>query len=174
MRVAEVVKLITTTPSPSCLAMPRKDPVARAEYGRQYHAANREAIRERERQYRAENREERLEKQRQYQAAHREEIAEWQRQYQRQYRATPEGKKAYIINGWKQSGLICDDYYALYADYLACEQCMDCGKPFTGVLGDGSGAYRQMDHDHATGAFRAFVCPACNTRRGYEDAAAAE
>ena len=133
--------------------MPNKDPVSRAEYYRQY---------------RAEHREENLERHRQYRVANREAI----RERQRQYLATPEGRKCNTINTWKQIGLVCDDYDALYDDYLACEQCQDCGKAFTGAKGDGSGAYRQMDHNHETGAFRAFVCSSCNTRRGYQDAAA--
>jgi DNA-directed RNA polymerase subunit RPC12/RpoP len=156
----------------------------RAAYKRRWYVANRERIQERDRQYWVANRERLLERHREYHAANREAIREQQREYRadnreavaayhREYMATPEGKKKATINNWKQMGLICDDYSVLYDDYLACEQCMDCGKEFTGVLGDGSGAFRCMDHDHTTGQFRAFVCPECNQRRRYEDAAAA-
>lgn len=80
-------------------------------------------------------------------------------------------KKLNLINAWKYYGLVCDDYDDLYNEYLKCTHCMDCGKEFTGEYGDGSGAFRCMDHCHVTGKFRAFVCSSCNQSRRYVDAA---
>ncbi|MFZ9079596.1 MAG: endonuclease domain-containing protein [Alphaproteobacteria bacterium] len=49
---------------------------------------------------------------------------------------------------------------------------MDCDCEF-GKIGDGTGSFKCLDHDHQTGEVRAIVCQLCNIRRGVEDRAKA-
>jgi hypothetical protein len=80
--------------------------------------------------------------------------------------ANPErAKRNDLISRWRERGVVCDDFDALYDQYLAATHCADCGVEFAGEYGDGSGAYRCLDHCHETGAFRDVVCPGCNQRR---------
>ena len=80
-----------------------------------------------------------------------------------------EWHRMYTIGKWKQKGVKSDDYDALYDQYMAETHCADCDKEFQGKIGDGLGAYRCLDHDHITHAFRAVVCTGCNQRRGVVD-----
>lgn len=74
------------------------------------------------------------------------------------YCKTPAGKKSSAIRNWKHSGLINDDYSALYGSYLQAPHCNACKSEFKDSFD------RCMDHDHDTGLFRQFLCRACNTR----------
>jgi hypothetical protein len=62
---------------------------------------------------------------------------------------------------WKKSGLIHDDYKALYEVYINTTHCNHCKKEFK------NSKDRQMDHDHKTGLFRKVVCRACNLNDAY-------
>jgi hypothetical protein len=133
-----------------------------AEYQREYKRANKDRIAERDRIYRQANKDKITKQSREYYQANADNIAERMCAYQQ----TPQGKKSRTINSWKYFGVVHDDYNALYDLYQSSTHCEDCGKEFVGVMGDGSGAYRCLDHCHSTGAFRAVVCPGCNIKRG--------
>ena len=86
------------------------------------------------------------------------------KEYQKKYYKTPAGIKSRIIGGWKDKGIITDDYDVLYDRYLDCKNCEDCGCEY-GKRGDGSGKFKCLDHDHETGLFRNFLCCGCNRKR---------
>jgi len=65
------------------------------------------------------------------------------------------------IYKWKKSGLICDDYNALYETYINTTECQHCQKEFT------EKNRRCLDHDHETGLFRKIVCIRCNVNDSY-------
>ena len=81
------------------------------------------------------------------------------------YQHLPKEVKRCAIKTWKVRGLICDDYDALYNQYLNVTNCDNCSVEF-GEFGDGSGNYRCMDHSKVTGLFRNFLCSRCNVARG--------
>ena len=83
----------------------------------------------------------------------------------KEWRQTPDGIKSNTLSDWKYLGLICEDIDSLYCHYLNATNCDECGVKF-GKYGDGSGTFKTMDHSHATGKFRNFLCHRCNTRRG--------
>ena len=65
------------------------------------------------------------------------------------------------IYNWRRSGLIYDDYDALYETYIKTMQCGHCKTEFT------KNNCRCMDHDHTTGLFRKIVCNRCNNKDIY-------
>jgi len=69
--------------------------------------------------------------------------------------------KYYTIWKWKQSGLIYDDYDALYEIYINTNHCQHCENEFKDSYD------RCMDHDHDTGMFRKIVCRGCNILDSY-------
>jgi ribosomal protein S17 len=69
--------------------------------------------------------------------------------------------KSQTIYAWKRSGLICDDYNALYETYKKTMECQHCKTEFT------EKNCRCMDHDHETGLFRKIVCHRCNSNDTY-------
>ena len=69
--------------------------------------------------------------------------------------------KSQTIYKWKKSGLICDDYNALYETYIETTGCQHCKTEFT------EKNWRCMDHDHETGLFRKMVCHRCNVMDSY-------
>ena len=69
--------------------------------------------------------------------------------------------KYLTIYNWKKSGLICDDYNALYETYIETMECQHCQTEFT------KNNCRCMDHDHTTGLFRKIVCNRCNNQDIY-------
>ena len=76
----------------------------------------------------------------------------------REFTKTPAGKMKQIIDGWKCKGVICDDFKALYKVYFNTEFCDVCKVKFNGTKD------RCLDHDHATGLFRQFLCQDCNRK----------
>ena len=81
------------------------------------------------------------------------------------YQYSPKEIKRCAIKTWKVRGLKCEDYDALYNQYLNVCNCDNCGVRF-GKFGDGSGTYKVLDHSHRTGLFRNFLCSNCNIQRG--------
>ena len=109
------------------------------------------------------------EKNRKYYQANKEKVSEFMKQYyqansekikeqKKQYYNTPNGRKNYIINGWKQIGVINDDFDLLYEKYVNTNNCDVCKNEFNGTRN------RQLDHDHETGLFRQILCQSCNAR----------
>ena len=66
-----------------------------------------------------------------------------------------------MIYNWKKSGLICDDYNALYETYIGTMECEHCQIEFT------KNNWRCLDHNHETGLFRSIVCHRCNVHDSY-------
>jgi len=66
-----------------------------------------------------------------------------------------------MIYNWKKSGLICDDYNALYETYIGTAECQHCQIEFT------KKNKRCLDHSHETGLFRKIVCHRCNVMDSY-------
>tara|TARA_R110000803_G_scaffold38529_1_gene83380 strand:- start:208 stop:588 length:381 start_codon:yes stop_codon:yes gene_type:complete len=87
-----------------------------------------------------------------------EEFKEKARAKAREFTKTPAGKMKQIIDGWKRKGVINDDYKALYKVYFNTEFCDVCKVKFNGTKD------RCLDHDHATGLFRQFLCQDCNRK----------
>ncbi len=150
------------------------------EYMKEYRKKNKKRIAEKKReydkQYREKNKERLLEKQREHYEKNKEKKAEYDKQYakknknkkaeyKKEYNQSPVGKKRNTIQVWKQRGLICEDYDSLYAHYLIATHCEECKREF-GEIGDGSGTFKCLDHNHDTGLFRNFLCCACNVKRG--------
>ena len=69
--------------------------------------------------------------------------------------------KSQTIYNWKRSGLIYDDYDALYETYIKTTECEHCQIEFT------ENNRRCLDHDHETGLFRKIVCHRCNSMDSY-------
>ena len=70
-------------------------------------------------------------------------------------------RKYYTIYNWKKSGLIYDDYDALYEAYIKTSDCQHCQTEFT------KNNKRCLDHNHETGLFRKIICNRCNTCDSY-------
>ncbi len=133
---------------------------ARREYLKQYRQDNKEKLK----QWRIDNKDMIAKHNKKYRENNKDKIKEWC-QNNKQYFKTPSVVKSNIIYKWKTRGLICEDYDSLYCHYLNATQCDACSCLF-GTYGDGSGTHKCMDHNHETGAFRNFLCCACNLRRG--------
>ena len=69
--------------------------------------------------------------------------------------------KSQMIYNWKKSGLIYDDYDALYEAYIKTSDCQHCQTEFT------KNNKRCLDHNHETGLFRKIICNRCNTCDSY-------
>lgn len=116
------------------------------EYARQYHAANRSAILERQRQRRSspQERQKNRERSKAWRLAH----PERQKQYD------PEVKRVYDLK--KLYGITVDQYDAMLAAQGG--KCAICGGPPRGSRGKRF----HVDHDHVTGRVRGLLCGHCN------------
>jgi hypothetical protein len=83
------------------------------------------------------------------------------------YRQSEEGKKSARISGWKQWGIISDDYDKLYNKWKETNHCEVCNVEL--IEGNKGQNKKAIDHDHKTGLFRNIVCNRCNVNRGNED-----
>jgi len=115
--------------------------------------------------YLKEWREKNKERLKEYQKEYREKNKEKIKESMKVHYKTPAGKKLSTIKNWKKSGLINEDYDALYQKYIESTNCEECGCEY-GKYGDGSLTFRCMDHSHITGLFRNFLCQRCNITRG--------
>ena len=78
----------------------------------------------------------------------------------KQYYQTDNGKKSNKISGWKQKGIITDDYEFLYEWYNSINTCLNCGIEL--INGTGLSNHKHLDHDHLTGEPCIVVCGYCN------------
>ena len=79
---------------------------------------------------------------------------------------TPEGRKSRRISLWKFTGVICEDFDALYEHYINTSFCDNCEVALTEDKVT-TATTRCLDHSHETGLFRNVLCNACNLlRRG--------
>ena len=115
--------------------------------------------------YYLKNREKRLEQQRLYRLKNKDKIKEYDKQRKKEYQQSPQGKKTARINHWKQRGVMCDDWDALYQKYINTELCEECNCVLT-VDKKTTLTTRCLDHCHKTGEFRNVICNGCNIRRG--------
>ena len=72
------------------------------------------------------------------------------------YYDNPQDYKRNIIKGWKQKGVIYEEWDDLYEVYMNTMECQHCNKPFE------TSRHRCLDHDHNTGLFRLILCKGCN------------
>ena len=87
--------------------------------------------------------------------------------YMKEFRASEAGIKSARITRMKQTGIISDDYEALYEKFKNATHCEECNvELISGMRGANK---KCTDHDHKTGLFRAIICNTCNTKRGIVD-----
>ena len=68
----------------------------------------------------------------------------------------PKFMKLRLIKGWKNQGIIDDDYESLYNEFVNTKECWICGDDF-------SKSKKCLDHDHESGEVRYICCNNCNT-----------
>jgi len=147
------------------------NPDERKIYMKKWRENNREKMAEGDKKWREKNKEKIVEVTKKYREANKTKIKEWREKnkvemavYNKIYRQTDVGKKSHRIGNWKQTGVISDDFDALYEYYLNCKNCEDCGLEL--VEGHFGANKKCLDHDHNTGLFRDILCCGCNLRRG--------
>jgi hypothetical protein len=137
------------------------------EYNRAYKLANAERLKELAKEYNAKPEVKARKKayNKQYNIDAKEKISQEKREYRKN---NPEKLR---IKCWKERGLVEDEDYTfeqIYELYLQCKTCDDCDKDLTGKDAAGRRLV-YMDHCHATGKFRGFVCNRCNQKRAMKD-----
>jgi hypothetical protein len=76
-------------------------------------------------------------------------------QRQREYRKKERQK--YVVNGWRNKGIIDSDWDSFYDVFIKQTHCWICNKKY-----DFKKYRRCLDHDHETGEIRYIVCNVCN------------
>ena len=138
--------------------MPYKDPEKQKEYDRQRYLKNKEKMKENSLDNYYADRQKKLDYLKQYREENKDKI----RERNRVYNKTERGKRVNTIGGWRNKGLIADDYDAIYDRYINTHECDCCKKPIHQGLGS-----RVMDHCHKTGKVRSLLCHRCNLAVGY-------
>lgn len=97
-----------------------------------------------------------------YRTLHADEVKARQRIHNQKYK--PKKPDAPQVRADQLYGLTRDQYYQMLSDqnYL----CAICGNTETARKSDGSVRRISLDHDHATGLVRAFLCHRCNMLLG--------
>jgi hypothetical protein len=120
----------------------------RKETRRQHYLKNKEKIKETRRQYYLKNKEK-------------------EQKQKRQYYKTPQGIKVSRMTNWRNRGIICDDYDALYERYLNTTNCENCDCILTEDKRK-TKTTRCLDHDHTITDrenVRNILCHSCNIKR---------
>ena len=130
----------------------------RKEYLRNWRMLNKERIKQHNIAYYENNREEILEKSKIFLQSDKgkKKRIEW--------RTSPSGMKSNRISNWKQRGVKCDDFDALYEKYLNTKNCENCDVELCDDVKI-NGNSKCLDHDHETGVFRNVLCNYCNVKR---------
>mgnify|MGYP003657192708 CR=1 FL=1 len=95
-----------------------------------------------------------------------ERVGQRRKEYNKVYSQTEVGKKSIRIGGWKHSGIITDDYDALYEKYINTKNCELCNVVLTTDRYN-TPTTRCMDHDHDItdrDNVRNIVCHSCNSK----------
>ena len=85
----------------------------------------------------------------------------------REYNQTPRGTKSHRIGRWKNRGVICDNWDALYDHYLKTSYCDICRVELS-IKKERSSTTKVLDHDHSITDrpnFRNILCNLCNVKR---------
>jgi hypothetical protein len=139
-------------------------------YQKAYRIENKEKVAARQKRWKIANKEKRVLYNKEYEILNKERRAGQKKEYyvknkdkmcarNKLWRVA--NKDKLTISDWKRSGLIADDYQAIYNLRQATTHCDLC-KVLLTTNGKGS-TQRCMDHNHLTGAFRNIVCTKCNS-----------
>ena len=140
--------------------MPLVSKEEREKYQKEYQQKNKEKIAETQKEYREANKEKLAEYEKEYREVNKEKISKMKSEYIK----TEKGKKNQKITGWRNRGVIADNFDELYDKYINTKKCENCDIEF--IDGDVSMNKRCLDHDHLTGQFRNVLCNTCNIARG--------
>jgi len=130
---------------------------------KKYNQKNREKIAQKYKQYYQENKEQLSQHNKQYRQKNKEQIKE----YKKEYNQTPQAIKSCRLNNWKQRGVICNDFEALYDHYIKTSYCDACRVQLT-YDKKTTATTKCLDHDHAITDrpnFRNILCHICNVKR---------
>jgi len=122
-------------------------------YNKNYFEKNKDKLKEQRKIYREKNKEQIASKVKEYAEKHKDKILE--------YHKTEAYRKCVRISGWKQHGIISDNFDELYNHYINCWKCELCHVEL--IEGDTASNRRCLDHDHKTGLFRNILCNTCNS-----------
>ena len=117
-------------------------------YRKQYRQKNKEKIHQQNKEYYQKNKE---------QIAHKRHV----------YNQTPEGIKNWRICKWREKGIICDNFDAMYDHYLKTSYCDFCRVELT-YDKTTTATTKCLDHDHSITDrpnFRNILCNLCNIKR---------
>ena len=136
-----------------------------------YCEQNKEKISEKKKENYQKNKETRIESMKKYYEQNKEAIKVCKKKWaqenkdkinesRREWTKTPSGIKSNRIGNWKSRGVICEDWDALYENYINTTNCENCNVELT--EGAQCPTRKALDHSHETGEFRAVVCDKCN------------
>jgi len=87
------------------------------------------------------------------------------REINRKYSKTEKGKRKIKSRGWREKGMICNDWDKFYDKYLLTTHCESCNLEF----GNERCNRRNVDHHHSSGHIRNIICHSCNSFRSKYD-----
>ena len=130
---------------------------------KKYRENNRERVAAAGKKYRDNNKEVVAARKQLWTENHREHVNQKANEYYHEHKNEPHYKKQRTLSNWKRIGLK-GNYEKIYEYYLKITNCQECECEL-GVMGDGTGRAKCMDHHHATGLFRNVLCHSCNLKR---------
>jgi len=157
--------------------MPYKDKEKQREANKRWRENNKEKQKEYMKEYYEKNKEQLNQKNKEYYQKNKDRIKQTVKEYSqenkekiKEYNQTPKRKKCNRINNWNQRGIVppCS-WDEFYDEYEKAINCADCDVVMTIDINK-TPTTKCVDHDHTitdgSPNFRAFVCHACNIRRG--------